>query len=247
MALAMLSGTFAASICHADPRIEETSHAEISREGGLQMRVGHETPHRASVRFSWPGIAGRSHWDVPVSVLEQAMPCSSRHEKSVGGSGPADCVDVVPELLAFDRKHRDAFVAIAEDDGTNVPIAVLLLRLDSREVRLVLETYGSGMSSASLSPDGRYLAYAMGNRAMGTCNEGTFPGVLDIVRKQELKVPKQPSPRPVAIVTLGSRWTSASRVAFEQNRWYCDDPWHLAGKRAVKLEFDVHHGAAAQR
>jgi hypothetical protein len=243
LAFAVLSGMFAASISHADPRVETTPRADISRDGGLQMTVDNEASHRAPVRFSWPGVAGRLHWDVPVSALERVMPCSDRHEK-FGGSGPADCVGVLPELLAFDAKRRDAIVAIAEDDGSNVPIAVLLLSLDPRDVRLILEAYGSGIESASLSPDGRYLAYALGNHAMGTCKGGTFPRVLDIVRKQELHVPKQPSSRRVAVSTLDARWTSASHVVFDQTRWNCDDPWHLTGKRTVKLGYDVPDGSA---
>jgi len=246
LALAALFGTFAASICHADPRVEMTPHAAIWRDGALRMDVDSEASHRVSVRFSWPGIAGRSHWDVPVSALERVMPCSVQHEK-FGDSGAADCVDVVPELLAFDRKRREAIVAIAEDDGQNVPLAVLLLQLDAHQVRLIFEDYGSGIDSASLSPDGRYLAYAMGSHAIGTCNEGTFPIVLDIVRKRNVKVSKQSSARPVAVITIGSRWISATRVVFKQVRWNCDDPMHLTDKRTVKFEYDASGGASAHR
>jgi hypothetical protein len=239
---AALFGALAASICHGDPSVEETPNAEISRQGGLQMTVSKEASHRESVRFSWPGVTGRSHWDVPASALKRAMPCSDPQEASYG----MECA-ALPELLAFDPKRRYVFIDIAEDSGQNVPIAVLLVRLDARDVRLILEAYGSGMSSASLSPDGRYLAYAMGNHAIGTCNEGTRPGVLDIVRKQELKVPKQPSPRPVAVLTLDARWTSAAHVIFDQNRWNCDDPRHLTHKRTAKLRYDVPGDAAAHR
>jgi hypothetical protein len=171
-----------------------------------------------------------------------AEPCAQ-----AGSSLLSDCPRYVTPLLVDEPSHR-VFLQHAHDSGSNVPLSLVTLNLQTCGASSILETFGSGLGELAISPTGRYLAFTVGHHA-SACDAGTRPQVIDLESKTALDIPALSATvpeGPTRVVSL--RWASATVVEVETTtllhpigkNWVPDDCGDKAPQRRATRRFDVN-------
>lgn len=187
----------------------EVQQAEIRKFGSIEVSIQDD---QLEIR------RGAREWHVDISQLPVlATDCDNptERENCEALSIQSPCVKCIhyPSPIAWDEANESLYFAVATGTSRNRPWIIFRYSLVGNQITRVMADYGAGFEFGTLSPSGRYLAYAA-FASNGACGTQNSIKVLDL-RSQQSASARYATKNDDEIVLVQSlRWANATALDY---------------------------------
>ena len=161
---------------------------------------------------------GAREWHVGVAQLPVfATDCDSPTERQKCEARPSRsaCVECIhyPSPIAWDDANESLYFAVATGTSQNRPWIIFRYNLIGSQITRIMADYGAGFAFGTLSPSGRYLAYAA-YASNGVCGTQSFIEVLDLRSRHSAPVHYATKNDDEIVDVQSLRWANATALDY---------------------------------